>query len=889
MARAKNTHAHIDRDSQDAFGYREYIEPLAQQLFDGQDGFTLGIFGGWGQGKTSLMKLLHARVAMRKVTVLPIWFDAWKFDRADVVWRALLAQTVNDIERRLDDVLKGLDKEIRKLDVRPVAETRPDPERVTKCDELQAKREALETWRKDELEPLKHQLYRSFTRTEKDGFRVDLTEAFKLLGLIGIQTVLPGSNLISRLWKGIRGIQTSEGDSADNVKEDVKAFGRLLDLIRQQESETYFEHIRYLEQFQDNLHRLIDQARERLGTRKKMKIIFFIDDLDRCEPDKAIEVLEAVKLFLSTPNTVFVIGVDDEVIHAGLQRRYGDWLQRLEESAESAGLRAYHLEYLEKIVQLPFTLPALPEDDITRYVRERLSPELQDDLVVQVIKLGCQYNPRKLNRTCHLFNLNWEIAKQRELNERIAPVILAKLVIIQLRHRALFRLLLEGITAIPRQLEEHWRAETVADPSGAPPEGRETVQAAADDETPIPADSARAPPDRRESIIKPFIGLDWLREMLMWQPRNREQLRKADSHLCITFDDLARSQHYRINEHIELKPVERGHISASGRLAISGRASLTGDAILVKLDQEVIRELLHKDLAVIESACDSISPDDRGDYAKHLLKLLEDPATPWRQRVSAGDALGFLGDPRFAEGREHWVEIPAGEFYRGSRKADYSHTQEDEFDDKRHRLDAFAIGRYPVTNAEYRRFFEATDHEPPRHWREGAIPLGKDNHPVVAVSWHDANAYIAWLNERDDGHDYAVPTEAQWERAARGSAKVDDKENRRIYPWGDTFDPHRCNVRETGLGRTTAVGCFPDGASPDGVLDMSGNVWEWCLNNYDNPGQTTLSGTARRVARGGSWTFDQSQARVAVHIVNDPVKRDLSQGFRVVRCPSIRS
>lgn len=326
-------HSPVGTKSQDQFAYFEYVEPLATQLFNAGHGFTLGIFGGWGQGKTSLMEMLHHRVKQRRKTVLPIWFDAWKFDRADVVWRALLAQTLNDIELRAD-------QKLAKLQPRPIECDQPD-------ESIQQHRDTIENWQQQQLYPLKEQLYRSFTRIEKGDYRIELAGAAKLLGKVLTQAILPGGGLATRVLGRLLGKKADDEESDANLKADVKAFQQLFDLISQQEAKTYYEHIRHLEQFQDKFHALIQQAKKHLGIKK---LIFFIDDLDRCEPEKAIEVLEAIKLFLSTPDTVFVIGVDDEVIHAGLQRRYGDWLHKLDGNAteQTTEKRAYSQEYLEK-------------------------------------------------------------------------------------------------------------------------------------------------------------------------------------------------------------------------------------------------------------------------------------------------------------------------------------------------------------------------------------------------------------------------------------------------------------------------------------------------------------------------------------------------------------
>jgi formylglycine-generating enzyme required for sulfatase activity len=205
------------------------------------------------------------------------------------------------------------------------------------------------------------------------------------------------------------------------------------------------------------------------------------------------------------------------------------------------------------------------------------------------------------------------------------------------------------------------------------------------------------------------------------------------------------------------------------------------------------------------------------------------------------------------------------------------------------------IGKYPVTNAQFVEFVKASGYRATAKSGEKGIPEGKENHPVVQVSWKDAQAFCGWLttklsSEISEGFVVRLPTEAEWEKAARG-------EYGNEWPWGnDKPDKTLCNV-ERWEGDTTPVGKYsPHGASPYGAQDMAGNVWEWCLDWYDENEYARRADSAvtdprgpesgtRRVVRGGSWRDDRDVARCAYRNRFDPGGFFNLIGFRLVLSP----
>jgi formylglycine-generating enzyme required for sulfatase activity len=250
------------------------------------------------------------------------------------------------------------------------------------------------------------------------------------------------------------------------------------------------------------------------------------------------------------------------------------------------------------------------------------------------------------------------------------------------------------------------------------------------------------------------------------------------------------------------------------------------------------------------------------------------------------------GPPAFVE--PELVRIPAGPFLMGSSDSD-KYAYDDEKPQHKVELAEYYIGKYPVTNAEYQVFVGEAGREAPVHWRTYWFFEDLAGYPVTNVSWHDAIAYCEWLSQKT-GRDYRIPSEAEWEKAARGTEGL-------IYPWGNEWDSERCNSWESGPGGTTPVGDYsPKGDSPYGVADMAGNVWEWTRGlwgedveepefkyPYDptNGGREDLKApdSVCRVLRGGSFYNTALTVRGADRHGGRPGGRGDFAGFRVVVSP----
>lgn len=228
-----------------------------------------------------------------------------------------------------------------------------------------------------------------------------------------------------------------------------------------------------------------------------------------------------------------------------------------------------------------------------------------------------------------------------------------------------------------------------------------------------------------------------------------------------------------------------------------------------------------------------------------------------------------------------WCHVPAGYFLMGSASNDQD-ARDNEKPQHRVYLAGYWISKYPITNIQYRQFIKATRHHEHTHWENG-YPEDRQHYPVVDVSWSDAVAFCQWASHRT-GQTIRLPTEAEWEKAARGT-------DGRIYPWGNRWQIRRCNNKDAGVKDTTPVRRYPLGASPYGVHDMAGNVWEWTSTisdkefsypyQADDGRENPDSVDKNHVLRGGYWDNSAKYVRAGFR-TNYGIKGDLARGFRVV-------
>ncbi len=909
---------------QQAFGHGLLAQQLAGRLKnhfvkeEASESLVIGIFGEWGSGKSNLLQLVHeafksdaAKASPPPVVVVP--FNPWRYEKEE----HLLVPLLKTMQQAVLTYLKENQSFLEKIGL-----SAESPKRIARFFGVSA---------------------------------LAFAKALKLKGSV------PGVGDLEFSFKEF----IEKG--AEGCK-DKPVPPELLDTLESY----YFE-------FEKKL-------RETTTGEDSIRLLFLIDDLDRCLPEKAVEMLESIKLFLDVEGCAFVLAVDDEVVERGIIHRYKEYIflgaQQGVGHKSLAQMPITGTEYLEKIIQLPFRLPLPAKHEVRAFLRKEFSelfgqaphdaksvPELGQREAgalrggfdgEELLRLFVDHIPpvpRKQRRAAELLLLQLDMAAARGCAAQIKPLSLAKLILLQLFAPDLYRFGRRRHTGFMRNLQEwakthpDWErnidnfAKSLEESINALQGDQKALELRLLDRLYKPLIEALESAAHNRSGFDPFR---LIREM----PFASKDLQ--DLHRYFSFvDDGAEAQQggngaqmaqagggietarpqtsfSNPGEFLDLlfSTSEANWQSAARLPEVVGREldGKTFAAVLERLGKDEFKGLLKnrswlgnllpllnlqqfQQLAGKADIASQLSteqwedsgkllaamrPEQRGvlhaamaALQQKLLSQCQDAEQAVPQRALAGWLLGDSG--WLPDDLDEMIKIPAGPFRRGDKQ------------EEAHIKQNYWIAKYPVTNAQYRRFIEAMGYQTagfwsnegwawrekesiliPRYWddRKFANPLS----PVVGVSFYEAEAYCRWLGEqvRTNPQAYALsaaeaakltcrlPSNDEWERAARGTEG-------REYPWGEKFSVAKANSRESWDGNvlrgTTAVVTFPDGQSPDELLDCAGNVWEWMSEKDKN---------SNPYVRGGAWLSSAGDLRCAIRSRIHPVDRYHFLGFRLV-------
>jgi len=391
---------------QDRFGAQDYADVLAKRAATADTPLTIGIYGRWGSGKTSLMRLAEESLGKRKKPLESIWINVWQLSSREELWNAFLQAIFTQVHERLPRGRRwAFDWSLFRERVNWGALVRT-------------------------LLVNSYRVVIAVTPLLLAAIWPESTEQVRIGRLVIQLDNLTGglASLILSLWLVV-------APAVQAVKDKVS-----IDFEVILKDNPYEIQVSELQRLQDQFERLVEKLVGDDG-----RLVIFIDDLDRCTPDKVPEVLEAIKLFTNTPRCVYLIGLDQEIVRQGIETRYKFGK---DEAAE----------YLEKIVQIPFHLPGLEVDRISRFVGKDYADVIDIcPTAPEVFAKGMEPNPRQVKRVLNVYRTLWELAEVREGNWEMDPVepeLLAKMVVLQSRFSALYDHFRKDLEDIP-QVEEY--------------------------------------------------------------------------------------------------------------------------------------------------------------------------------------------------------------------------------------------------------------------------------------------------------------------------------------------------------------------------------------------------------------------------------------------------
>jgi len=753
------------------FQFQAYADTLARLIAarTTRTPLTVGVFGEWGTGKTTLLRAIQARLDetrmleqedLRISFLTPVergdyrrcrtvWFNAWKYGHE----KEILVALVEAILRQMRD------------------------------------------------DGFIHELYATLAKPTGPHLRV-------------VDATL---SIASQLLSGGKvDIDLSKFRVESQLRENLP----FLDEFQRVFDQLLVWYVRRKVKDRLNLKE-IESEEERLKLDQEGVLAIFIDDLDRCLPARTVQVLEAIKLMIGRPGTAFVLGASERAVQEAIRVHYKE---------QEKTLAADHQQYLEKLIQVRFELPPLRPADVQQFV-EGLHRDLSLDETLRqnlpLVAVGVPTNPRRIKTFINYVELEWALLfNSGQAEGRLDRAVLTRWLVLDAAERS--------FTDYVRQL-----------PSAERPEFVQNARLLA----------------RGEKVATSAPYKQWPKER---HPRLWNVLK----HDSFAFD----------------------------------------------VGPEVVDLLIYLSAPPVQAPAEAEAPAPPPQ---------REAARPLRERAEKGPVRLEAAETLLPA----LVEVPAGPFLMGSLP-DNPLAARDEKPQFSLELPAYLIGRYPVTVAEFARFVEAGGYQDKALWIQAGWrwkekeqrtgleryrdPFDRPDHPAVGVSWYEAVAYCRWLTEQLPDLELGVwiksladgdlksaiqnrkfvvrlPTEAEWEKAARG-------EHGREWPWGDEFDPARANTREGGPGHTTPVGQYsPAGDSPYGCADVAGNVWQWCQSLYEpypyqaDDGREDLEAGGARVLRGGAFFRDGRRVRCASRYGLGPYRWSDDLGFRVVVAPGLFS
>lgn len=833
---------HADKDG---LNFKVFQPALRNILENAETPLTVGIFGTWGSGKTTTLSMLKKDLEEKKLASLKtVWFTAWKYEQHDALWRAFILRVIDGLHPRKEDGTRYQAGDFN----------------------TKAEKNKLETLL--HLERLERSIYETITWQDESHWRLDTGEMVKQGAKLPIWLAFHLANLGS-------------------IAKDIGLNPDIAALLDREVREHHMNQLSYMEQFASEFQKAVQMT---LG--KEGRLVVFVDDLDRCMPEKAIEVLEAIKLFLDVPGTVFVLGMDREIIKKGVEAHYGTLLRMDSESEIPINGDVY----LQKLIQIPFNLPPLDMKgrvDFIHLLEKTLPNDYSlDGITRQVFGHGVYPNPRQVKRALNTFYLLKQVAVEQVkhgmlLENELAYPLLAKAVLIQSQWPELYKLWRQYPTLIQVLEEEYLRQPITEDEILR---GKKIADNSIRDSS-LDQQLVSSSRPTATGLIAPFINgkqkYSLLAEMLRYPDEIGEGTKRA------RFSGLKRTE-------VQI------YVGLVGSFEHPSDSSSTDVIMLSEIWQN---ELESGDPVRIREVIASVNESEleqegmrHTSLRNYLYSISCNPQFSPAIRANTADAadeLGFLPD----------------DLYDFVALKDSSMIQ-------------VYISRYPVTNIQYQRFLAAEDFankefwinfpkidqsgQPtnmstneegwnylqemlnesknkvlyPSYWDDPRFGIARKTAPVVGISWWESNAYCRWLSshwrELSEAKNFPVtvhssnlnlrlPIESEWISASGG-------EDEKRFAFGLLSDignlPQKANTVESGIKRTSSVAMYPMGVSPTGVRDLSGNVWEWQAN-YRNLHEGLIG------LRGGSWRNNFELAQVSARHSSRPAYRDDYIGFRI--------